>query len=155
MKLSPPPPPFRYLGLLLAPLATMPVSDRRFHDLPGRGGLNPWPAGAGSLVAHRVRTRAEFRALDAGAYALANLGEGSSVRVAPGAAPGAPPELAFVMEVNGRSFDVTFAGAAQASGTAAEVCRRFGLLARDCEAVHEQFRALAETHSGDTREGAA
>ena len=58
-----------YLGLLLAPLATARVSDRRFHDLPGRGGLNPWPAGAGSLVAHRVRTRAEFRALDAGAYA--------------------------------------------------------------------------------------
>ena len=27
------------------------ISDRRFHDLPGRGGLNPWPANDASLVA--------------------------------------------------------------------------------------------------------
>ena len=131
------------------------MSDRRFHDLPGRGGLNPWPAGPGSLVAHRVRSRDEFRALDAGRYARVNLGEGASVRVARAAAPGAPPEISFVMEVNGVSFDVTFAGADQATGTAAEVCRRFGLLARDCEAVHEQFRALAETHQSPHPEEAA
>jgi hypothetical protein len=167
---------------------------RRFHDLPGRGGLNPWPATSASLVAHRVRAPAEFSALHRGNYAAVNLGTtdtaladvpSGSPTTAPTSTPGAPTppalrgieitpthvqrpsggsddesgtggedfgggeaRVTFAIEVDGLMFDVSFAGCAQASSTADEVCARFGLPERECGGVRAEFEALCSYAGG-------
>ena len=65
------------------------------------------------------------------------------------AADGRPATVSFAIEVDGRSYEVSFAGCAQAAATADEVCRKFRLASRECGGVRAEFSALcALAHTG-------
>ena len=65
------------------------------------------------------------------------------------AAGGRPATVSFAIEVDGRSYEVSFAGCAQAAATADEVCRKFRLASRECGGVRAEFSALCALAQGE------
>ena len=57
--------------------------------------------------------------------------------------------VSFAIEVDGRSYEVSFAGCAQAAATADEVCRKFRLASRECGGVRAEFSALCALAQGE------
>ena len=52
-----------FVGLLLAPYRFLRVNDRRWHEAPGAGAINAWPASRNSAAVAGLRHWAQFQLL--------------------------------------------------------------------------------------------
>ena len=106
-----------FVGLLVAPFRIQKYDDRRFHEAPGAGAINGWPASANSIVVAGLREWLDFFLLGQRDFDGFNQRRGT-----PGLDHHADGTSSLMMEVNGIQHRIDFDSCAGMGEAAAAAC---------------------------------
>ena len=140
-----------FVGLLVAPFRVHKYDDRRFHEAPGAGAINGWPASANSIVVAGLREWLDFFLLGQRDFDGFNQRRGT-----PGLDHHADGTSSLMMEVNGIQHRIDFDSCAGMGEAAAAACVSFSLDAPTCASLTAHFRracGAAEVHKGAVLSG--